>query len=64
MEFEGGHEWLPASLTHEALTYLAGAIPPRAAKPSKQAERDAGALERRCREASTAMPPATPRPLS
>jgi tetratricopeptide (TPR) repeat protein len=54
VEFEGGHEWLPASLTDEALAYLAGAIPPRAAEPSKQAERDADGFERRSREIESA----------
>ena len=27
MEFEGGHDWLPAWLTGEALGYLAGTVP-------------------------------------
>jgi hypothetical protein len=49
-EFEGGHEWLPASLTDEALGYLSGTVPPRAAEPSKQAERDAADFARRYEE--------------
>lgn len=47
VEFEGGHEWLPASLTDEALAYMAGTVPDRAAEPSKQAEREASEFERR-----------------
>ena len=54
VEFEGGHEWPPESLTAEALAYLAGAIPPRAAEPSKQAGRDAGSFQRRVREIESA----------
>jgi dienelactone hydrolase len=54
VEFEGGHEWLPVSLTAEALAYLAGVIPPRAAEPSKQAGRDADSFQRRIREIESA----------
>lgn len=54
VEFEGGHEWLPAWLTDEALAYLAGAVPHRAAEPSKQAEREAGEFQRRYGEIESA----------
>jgi hypothetical protein len=46
-EFEGGHEWLPASLTADALAYLAGDIPPRPAEASRQAENEAAQFQRR-----------------
>ena len=60
VEFEGGHEWLPESLTAEALAYLAGATPPRAAEPSKQAGRDADSFQRRVREIESAGDAARP----
>ena len=60
VEFEGGHEWLPESLTADALAYLAGAIPPRAAEPSKQAGRDADSFQRRVREIESAGDAARP----
>ena len=44
--FEGGHEWLPASLAEEAFGYFLGTVPPRSAEPSKEAEQQAGAYER------------------
>jgi len=53
-EFEGGHEWLPAALTEEALSYLAGTIPDRPAEPSKEAEREAGEFQRRYLEIESA----------
>jgi hypothetical protein len=46
VELEGGHEWLPASLADEAFGYFLGAVPPRAAEPSKEAERQAAEYER------------------
>jgi predicted esterase len=45
-EFGGGHEWLPAALADEAFGYFLGTVPPRAAEPSKQAEREAADYER------------------
>jgi predicted esterase len=45
-EFEGGHEWLPASLAEEAFGYFTGTVPSRAAEPSKEAERQAAEYER------------------
>jgi hypothetical protein len=54
VEFEGGHEWLPASLTDEALAYLAGKVPDRAAEPSRQAEHESLEFQRRYREIETA----------
>jgi hypothetical protein len=59
-EFGGGHEWLPESLAAEALAYLAGAIPPQAAEPSKQAGRDADSFEHRSREIESAGDAARP----
>jgi len=41
-------------LTDEALAYLAGTVPDRAAEPSKQAERDSVEFQRRYREIETA----------
>lgn len=55
VEFEGGHEWLPASLTDEALAYLAGKVPDHAAEPSKQAESEWLEFQRRYREIETAL---------
>jgi hypothetical protein len=46
VEFEGGHEWLPASLAEEAFGYFLGTVPPRPADPSKEAERQAAEYER------------------
>ena len=54
VEFGGGHEWLPASLTEEALAYLAGTVPARAAEASKDAERQATEYDRRYREVESA----------
>jgi hypothetical protein len=54
VEFEGGHEWLPASLTEEALAYMAGKVSDRAAEPSKQAERESVDFQRRYREIEAA----------
>jgi poly(3-hydroxybutyrate) depolymerase len=54
VEFQGGHEWLPASLTGEALAYLAGTVTSRAAEASKEAEREAEEFQQRYREVETA----------
>jgi predicted esterase len=45
-EFEGGHEWLPASLAEEAFSYFAGTLPARAAETSKDTEHQAADYER------------------
>lgn len=39
VEFEGGHEWLPANLTAEALNFMQGQLEQRSAQPSKEQER-------------------------
>ncbi len=41
VEFEGGHDWLPAGLAAEALDFLAGLVEPRAAVESKAVRRAA-----------------------
>ncbi len=46
VEFEGGHEWMPASLAEEAFGYFAGTVPAQAAVASKDAERQAAQYER------------------
>jgi pimeloyl-ACP methyl ester carboxylesterase len=46
VEFEGGHEWMPASLAEEAFGYFAGTVPAQAAIASKDAERQAAQYER------------------
>jgi pimeloyl-ACP methyl ester carboxylesterase len=46
VEFQGGHEWLPASLADEAFGFFLGTVPPSAAEPSKDAERQAVEYER------------------
>jgi len=44
-EFEGGHEWLPASLTAEALGFMLGTVPPQPAAATKEAEKQASRYE-------------------
>jgi tetratricopeptide (TPR) repeat protein len=46
VEFTGGHEWLPASLAEEAFGFFLGAVPPQAAQPSRDADRQAADYER------------------
>jgi pimeloyl-ACP methyl ester carboxylesterase len=46
VEFEGGHEWLPASIADEAFGYFTGTVPPRAAEASKDAERQVADYDR------------------
>jgi hypothetical protein len=41
VEFEGGHEWMPARLADEAFGFFAGTVPAQAAVASKDAERQA-----------------------
>jgi hypothetical protein len=60
VEFEGGHEWLPATLTGEALGYLAGTVPARGAEASRDTERQAADFERRYREVESASDGARP----
>ena len=45
-EFEGGHEWLPASLTGEALGFLMGTVPPQPAAATREAEKQSARYER------------------
>jgi len=44
-EFEGGHEWLPASLAGEALGFLMGTVPAQPAAATKEAEKQAAHYE-------------------
>ena len=46
VEFEGGHEWLPAPLAAEALDFFLGRVPPEAAQASKDAEKQAAEFDR------------------
>lgn len=54
VEFEGGHEWLPEALTEEALAYLLGKLPDKAAEASKEMERQAVEFQRRFEQVQTA----------
>lgn len=46
VEFEGGHEWMPASLADEALGFFLGRVPAQPAPASKEAEKQAAQFER------------------
>jgi predicted esterase len=46
VEFEGGHEWMPASLAADAFAFFAGELPAEAAVASKDAERQSAQYER------------------
>jgi hypothetical protein len=46
VEFEGGHEWMPAALAGEAFGFFAGSVPAQAATASKDAERQSAEYER------------------
>jgi poly(3-hydroxybutyrate) depolymerase len=46
VEFEGGHEWMPAALAAEAFGFFAGTVPAQAATASKEAERQAADYDR------------------
>jgi tetratricopeptide (TPR) repeat protein len=46
VEFEGGHEWMPASLAGEAFGFFAGSVPAQAATASKDTERQSVEYER------------------
>lgn len=54
VEFEGGHEWLPAALATEALQFLLGQVPPQAATPSKEQAKLASQFESLLQQAATA----------
>jgi dienelactone hydrolase len=54
VEFEGGHEWLPAPLAAEALEFFLGHVPPQAAAPSKEQEKLAARFERLMQEVASA----------
>jgi tetratricopeptide (TPR) repeat protein len=41
VEFEGGHEWMPARLAGEAFAFFAGTVPAQAAAASKDSDRQA-----------------------
>ena len=45
-EFEGGHEWLPATLAADAFAFFQGTLPPQSSRPSKEAGREAADYER------------------
>ncbi|MCU1232337.1 MAG: hypothetical protein JWP63_304, partial [Candidatus Solibacter sp.] len=46
VEFEGGHEWMPAALAADAFAFFAGQLPAQAAQASKDAERQSEQYER------------------
>jgi dienelactone hydrolase len=56
-EFEGGHEWLPASLTAEALDYFMGRLPPQAAEASKELDKQAARYDRLQQDIANASAP-------
>jgi tetratricopeptide (TPR) repeat protein len=41
IEFDGAHEWLPATLATDALEFFAGRVPPKPAPDSKQYRKEA-----------------------
>jgi poly(3-hydroxybutyrate) depolymerase len=46
VEFEGGHEWLPAALADEAFGFFLGRVPAQPAQASKEAEDQAARYDR------------------
>jgi hypothetical protein len=56
-EFEGGHEWIPESLTLEALQYVSGRLPERPVEDSKETRRLAADFQRRAAEFAQADTP-------
>jgi predicted esterase len=46
VEFEGGHEWMPAALADEAFGFFLGSVPAQPATPSKEAENQATQYDR------------------
>ncbi|HTP86803.1 MAG TPA: hypothetical protein VMJ34_07645 [Bryobacteraceae bacterium] len=57
VEFDGDHDWLPESLTTEALDYMQGKVPPQAAQPSKRQQKIARMFENRQRDVMSAAAP-------
>ncbi|HLK62141.1 MAG TPA: tetratricopeptide repeat protein [Bryobacteraceae bacterium] len=53
-EFEGGHEWLPATLADEALQFFLGKVPAQAATPSKEQEKLAARFDRLMQDLASA----------
>jgi poly(3-hydroxybutyrate) depolymerase len=45
VEFEGGHEWMPAALADEAFGYFLGQVPAQPAQASREAEKQAAEYE-------------------
>jgi dienelactone hydrolase len=46
VEFEGGHDWMPAALADEAFGFFLGTVPALPAPASKEAERQAAQFDR------------------
>jgi poly(3-hydroxybutyrate) depolymerase len=46
VEFEGGHEWMPAALADEAFGFFLGSVPAQPATASKEAENQAAQYDR------------------
>jgi dienelactone hydrolase len=46
VEFEGGHDWMPAALADEAFGFFLGTVPAQPAPPSKEAEKQAAQYDR------------------
>jgi len=46
VEFEGGHEWMPAALADEAFGFFLGQVPAQAAPASKEADKQAAQYDR------------------
>ncbi len=57
VEFEGGHEWMPARLAEEAFGFFAGTVPAQAAVASKEAERQAAQYDRLVEQVQTGSEP-------
>jgi len=46
VEFEGGHEWMPAALADEAFGFFLGRVPVQPAQASREAEKQSAQYER------------------
>jgi predicted esterase len=46
VEFEGGHDWMPAALADEAFGFFLGTVPAQPAPASKEAEKQAAQFDR------------------
>ena len=46
VEFEGGHDWMPAALADEAFGFFLGSVPAQPAPASKEAEKQAAQYDR------------------